>query len=178
MYRSLLTCLIISLMCITTGYCHFNPNIRKNCDRSTGSITEIVQWFVEAEGALKNRCNTTSNINPSIYYGEDICIIKYKLPITDVDFDIKIINKVLITSISKKNNHNDFAVNDVRILPDILSFNQASGEFIKNELKIMIPYSVPIKTEFPAECGVANFNVIPVPVQGEEIIEHGATQDD
>ncbi|CAH2102038.1 unnamed protein product [Euphydryas editha] len=189
MYRSLLTCLILCLVHITTGYGHFHHRHDHHFGRHNHhhfghhnhyqpSATEIVQSFVEAEGALKNLCTTTSKIQPSINYGDDACVIKYTLTTTDVNFDIKIINKVLMTSVTKKNNNNDYEVNDVRVLPDILNFNQASGEFSKNNLKIVIPYNVPFNTDLPADCGVVNNNVITVTVQDQPNFQYRTSRDD
>lgn len=173
MNRSLLTCLILSLVYIRIGCScfhhgrghghHRHPWHLNYYGTPTGSTAELIESFNNVDRALKNICAATSKIQPFIAYQDDGCILKYPVSSTDVNVDIQITNTVLKTSVTNKNDGQE-VLTDVRVLPDILNFSEASWSFLNGNLIILIPYNVPLNSEFRASCGVVNNNVISVPL--------------
>lgn len=172
MNRSLLTCLILCLVYIRSAYScfHHGPGRghrhiwhHNHHGTPTGSIVEVIESFNNADRAIKNLCAATSKIQPFITYQNDGgCILKYPVSSTDVNVDVQITNTVLKTSVTNKNDGQE-VFTDVRVLPDILNFSEASWWLLNGNLNILIPYNVPRNSEFRASCGVVNNNVINVP---------------
>ncbi|CAH2102035.1 unnamed protein product [Euphydryas editha] len=173
MYRFLLTCLILSLVyTYTTGCCNFDRQQINNRNASNENLKKTIQSFLDADEGIKNFCTNYSKFMPYIYYGEDGCVLKYyEIPPTVVNFRIIISKEKVLTTSVKRENKDRFEFIDMRVLPDILNFKQASGEFLKNTLKIVIPYNVPFNTEFLADCSG-------VPVNEKPKFDYRTSQDD
>lgn len=172
MNRSFLTCLILCLVYIRIGCSCFHHGHGRghrhfwhhnHHSTPTGSTAEVIESFNNADRAIKNLCAATSKVQPFITYQDDGCILKYPVSSTDVNVDIQITDTVLKTSVTNKNDGQE-VFTDVRVLPDILNFSEASWWLLNGNLIILIPYKVPLNSEFRASCGIVNSNVISVPL--------------
>lgn len=107
--------------------------------------------FSMAAWSIRKFCEQNAGVTPTIQYGEEAYIIKYQLPtMNNLTISVKAANSLLMTEVKEQGDFKGFQ--DVRVLPEILNLQNGSWFIEQSNLKIMLPYKVPLNTEFTAVC--------------------------
>lgn len=118
-------------------------------------ITKIVRKYSTADFSFRKYCKENTPYSPKITRGTAFYTIKYTLPDT-INLNVTVItqNGLIITNVKGKGHFKGFK--DIRILPEMLDLQKGSWSFMNNDLTIILPYKVPLGSEYVAECLTEN----------------------
>nr|XP_034832266.1 uncharacterized protein LOC117989069 [Maniola hyperantus] len=155
-------------------HCHTNPPFYGNpCPEVTVTsekpnvetqLQTIERDITKEDEKFAQFCIENSKIATELY-GTDSYFLKYNLlEAGNSKVTIQIAHKFIHTTVKETNGSNKILFEDVKVLPDIANARAATWTFHNNkDLKITIPYKVPLGTEYPKTCAVVNNNIIDVP---------------
>ncbi|CAH2102091.1 unnamed protein product [Euphydryas editha] len=143
----------------------------KHHHKNPDSVFEIVQKHIDLEAALQDQCLKNGNNLVYEVYDFEKYVLKYNISeYKNSNISVKIFNRLINIDAKKTDEGGKTQVfQDVKLLPDILNYENANWFFENELLQINIPYKITFGNNIVKECGSLNRNVIDVPTLNYDI---------
>lgn len=138
-------------------------------DENPDEVFDIAQKHIDFEVRLQDEC--LKNRNNIVYevYDYEKYTLKYNVSEYKIaNVSVKISNRLINVNV-KSEDENRKSLKDVRLLPDILNFEEASWIIDSGLLHTIIPYKIVFGQNIIKDCGNLNRNNIDVPLLNYDI---------
>lgn len=138
-------------------------------DENPDEVFDIAQKHIDFEVRLQDECLKTKNYIVYEVYDYEKYTLKYNVSEYKIaNVSVKISNRLISVNV-KSEDDNRKTLKDVRLLPDILNFEEASWIIDSDLLQIIIPYKIVFGQNIIKDCGNLNRNIIDVPLLNYDI---------
>ncbi|XP_045449591.1 uncharacterized protein LOC123658190 [Melitaea cinxia] len=133
-------------------------------DENPDEVFDIAQKYIDFGVLLQNKCLKNGNNLVYEVYDYEKYTLKYNISeYKNANVSVKISNRLINVNV-KNEDENRKALKDVRLLPDILNFEEANWIIESDLLEIIIPYKIVFGQNIIKDCGNLNRNIIDVPL--------------